>query len=353
MEKRQRSYWPTRTWKSAPPQELGVDPASLARVHEYARELTCLHSILLVRSGFLVFEEYYQGWSPKRYHNIMSCTKTVVASLVGIALREGYLKSVDQPLLEFFPEYTPPDIDVRKRAITLRHLLTMKSGYGNPNASGSSHDITAFLDESDSVIKILDRPMQDEPGQVYSYDNMNTHLLGHILSRVTGKSLAHFAYAMLFQPLGIWQDEAGTPFPWKDDPGLIDDPHPFGLWDQHNTYLWSIDRLGQFIGSFGLQLTPREMAKYGYLYLNQGQWEGQQIIPETYMYETMQYGYIKHFARWHDHAAFFNTGALGQAIAVVPDLDIVAVMTAFCNAHDHLKDVFVDRVLPGLLCLSK
>ena len=180
-------------------------------------------------------------------------------------------------------------------------------------------------------------------------DNMNTHLLGHILTRVTGMNLAQFAYTMLFQPLGIWQDEAGTPFPWKEDSSLIDDPHPFGLWDQSNTYLWSLDRLGHYIGSFGLQLTPREMAKYGYLYLNQGEWEGQQIIPATYMRETMQYGYVKQFARWHDHEAFFNTGALGQVIAVVPDLDLVAIMTAFCSEHNHLKETLVSQILPCFL----
>lgn len=352
MEKRPGADFPTHIWKTASPQDFGIDPVFLENARARIREQPCLHSVLLVRSGYLIFEEYAPGWHASKYHNVMSCTKTIVASLVGIALREGYLKSVDQPLLEFFPEYMPEKIDAHKQAVTLRHLLMMRSGYGEPNASGGSHDIAQFLDESASVIKMLDRPMQHEPGQVYCYDNMNIHLLGHVLTRVTGSSLAHFAYTTLFQPLGIWQDEAGNPFPWLEDASLIDMPHPFGLWDQQNTYLWSVDRLGQYIGSFGLQLTAREMAKYGHLYLNQGRWEDQQVIPPDYLHETMQYGYIKQFAQWYKHGVFFNTGALGQIIAVVPDLDLVAVITAFCVEHNHLKETFVDLLLPGLLLYS-
>ena len=349
MEHHPRADFPTAGWKRASAQEVGADPARLEQARARARELTCLHSLLLIRSGLLLFEEYAQGWHLEKYHNIMSCTKTIVASLVGIALGDGLLRSVDQPLLDFFPEYCSATTDPRKQAITLRHLLTMTSGYGEPNASGEAHDIAAFLEESASLPRILDRPMQHNPGQVYCYDNMNPHLLGHVLSRVTGMSLAQFAYTRLFQPLGIWQDEAGTPSPWRQNPSLMDDPHPFGLWDQENRYLWSIDRSGHFIGSFGLQLTPRDMAKYGYLSLKQGRWDNQQIIPMTYVQETMQYGYIKQHARWHEHDIFFNTGALGQFLAVVPDLDLVAVMTGFCMGHDHLQDLFVDLVLPSFL----
>ncbi len=349
MERPHRTYWPTRDWRSTSAQELGANASNLEQMHTYASSLSCIHSIVLIKSGFIVFEEYYQGWHPYRYHNVMSITKTIVASLVGIALRDGYLQSVEQRLLDFFPEYAPATIDPRKQAITLRHLLTMKSGYDQPNASQLFKGTTDFLDESDTVIKILDRPMKHAPGQEYSYDNMNTHLLGHILTRVTGMNLAHFAYTKLFQPLGIWQDENGKPFPWRQNLHLLDQRHPFGLWDEHNDYPWSVDRSGNYIGSFGLQLTPREMAKYGYLYLNEGRWDGQKIIPASYFVETMQHGYIKQFANWHRHPTFFNTGALEQAVAVVPDLDLVAVMTAFCDAHNHLKDVIIDLAIPAFV----
>jgi CubicO group peptidase (beta-lactamase class C family) len=338
-----RNNWPTYTWESIRPQEAGMSLTALDQLHSHASNQEHLRSLLIVRSGRLVFEEYYNGWHAQRYQNLMSCTKCVVTMLIGIMLHEGLLQGVDQPLLAFFPEYRPQYLDARKQEITLQHLLTMSSGYDEPNASGRAHSIIVYLEESASLLNVLDRPMQQEPGMVYSYDNLSAYLLGHVLQRQTGMSLARFAYTYLFQPLGIWQDEQGRPFPWKSSPQLIDQPHPFGLWNQSHDFLWSVDRQGDEIAAFGLQMTPREMAKLGYLYLNQGVWDTQRLLSSAYVQDCLR-PHIDHtpigYANWRlgnrgGYEVPYGYGHGDQTIALVPSLDLVVVMTAAPDGTDQ------------------
>jgi CubicO group peptidase (beta-lactamase class C family) len=199
MKTPQPDYWPTRAWQITHPQTLHVDPEALSQLHAYASRNELLHNILVVRSGRIVFEHYYRGWGPTYYHNLFSATKSITSALVGIALREGALQSLDQRLLDFFPEAASRARDPRTRAIALRHLLTMSSGYDYPN------EIHKLLDDSETITKIVARPMKSQPGEVFSYDDLDVHLLGRVIARVTDTSLANFALHKLFQPLGIWQ----------------------------------------------------------------------------------------------------------------------------------------------------
>ena len=133
-------YWPTNNWRTAPAEAHGMDPGLLASLAEYAREsVPPITSVAIVRRGYLVFEYYAAGLGPSSYHHVHSITKSVVSALVGVALREGYLQRIEQYLLEFLPEYDRPDLDPRKRAITLRHLLSMTSGFA-PGTSDSILD---------------------------------------------------------------------------------------------------------------------------------------------------------------------------------------------------------------------
>ncbi len=122
---------------------------------------------------------------------------------------------------------------------------------------------------------------------MFSYDDIDVHLLGRILAGVTDTSLANFALNKLFQPLGIWQDEQGALFPWMSETYRADVWHPFYLPDTQHGYLWTVDRVGYSWGSSGLQFTPREMAKFGYLYLKQGWWDGKEIVPAWYVQESL------------------------------------------------------------------
>jgi CubicO group peptidase (beta-lactamase class C family) len=354
-EMQQRGYWPTHDWRTALPQEWGLDPERLTLLHEHAQGIATLHSILIVRSGFIVFEEYYHGWSQNHLHNVNSVTKSVTSALVGIALREGLLHDLDQPVLSFFPEYTPQVLDSRKQAITLRHVLSMSSGL----APMPADEIWTFLERSASVQRLLHRPIHHDPGQVFTYDELGAHLVSLLLNRVTGMPIASFAQTRLFEPLGIWRDEQGTWYPWKSGTQIADAPHPFGLWKKDEDVLWSVDTHGYHIGGFGLQLTTREMAKFGYLYLRQGQWEDQYIIPAEYVQDSWRqhsvtekgeaYGYFWFLPRWHGYTVCCAVGFGGQLIAVVPELDLVVAIT--CHPEPGIPPARVivhDFVLPAM-----
>ena len=325
-------YWPTRDWKTKTSQETPLHPGPLAQLEVYAQETDILRSILIVRSGYIAFENYYHGWAQNKYQNVNSVTKSVTSALVGIALREGYLQGLDQTLLSFFPEYRPHNLDPRKQAITLRHLLSMTSGYQVP-----PRDVETFLDDTSSLEKMLDRPLDHNPGEAYGYDDVSCHFLSLILHRVTKMPLARYAQTRLFEPLGIWRDEQGTSSPWLTGTRSADTPHPFALWNDQEDILWSVDSQGNYPAGMGLQLTTREMAKFGFLYLNRGQWNGQEIVGENYVQESLTrhsvttrggpYGYLWYLPLYNGHPSFLAIGFGGQLIGVFPDLDTIVVTT--------------------------
>ena len=350
----QRDYWPTHDWKTKTPQEVNVNSERLNQLHEYAQSVETLHSILIVRSGSIIFENYYHGWSQNNYHNVNSITKSVTSALIGIALREGYLHDLDQPLLSFFPEYTPSNLDSRKQAITIRHLLSMSSGF-----EISSQNVETFLSDTSSTEKMLDRPLAYNPGEVYGYDDVSCHFLSLILYKVTQMPLAIYAQTRLFEPLGVWRNEQGTLYPWKHGTFTVDNLHPFALWNEQNDALWSIDSRGYHVGCMGLQLTTREMAKFGYLYLNRGWWDSHSIIPEDYVQASWTqhsitprsegYGYLWFLPQWCGHTTNCAVGFGGQVIAVVPDLDLIVAFTSSSEPGPIQPRIIMnDFVLPAV-----
>ncbi len=325
-------YWPTSAWRTTDPSMFQMKIEDFQPLLDCAEEDDRIHSILVVRSGYIIFEEYYHGWSQNHYHNVNSLTKSVTSALVGIALREKLLNSLHQSIFSFFPEYASLGEQGNRKAILLHHLLSLSSGF---TLLG---DIDTFLEHTASVERILSRPLAHAPGQVFSYDDLDIHLVALILARVAGMPLADFAQRNLFQPLGIWRDEQGQTYPWKHGTAREDAPHPWGLWNEQTDWLWSVDRQGNTIGAFGLQLTTREMAKLGLLYLRQGRWEKQQIIPVEYVQASQHaysstkwgagYGYCWYLPTWQRPHTFWALGFGGQLLACFPDLDMIFAMTA-------------------------
>ncbi|GHO84786.1 serine hydrolase domain-containing protein [Dictyobacter formicarum] len=333
MDKQQATgSWPALAWKTAAPHILSADIERLKQLDEYAQQTPALLSIIIVRSGIIIFEEYYHGWGPHHYHNVNSVTKSVTSALVGIALQQGFLHSIDQPLLTFFPEYHASQPDPSKEEITLRHLLSMTSGFAL--APGG---IETFLEDTSSVEKMLDRPLEYEPGTHYNYDDIGAHLVALVLTRCTGMPLHEFARHYLFDPLGIWQDDEHERDPWKSGQAKVETPHPYGKWSAQQAGLWSNDVRGNQIGSFGLQLTTREMARLGYLYLNQGIWNEQRILSIDYIQESWRahsmtrrgekYGLCWFLPEYHGKQTNCAVGYGGQLIGVIPEIDIVVAST--------------------------
>lgn len=306
-----REYWPTTDWRESSPQEQGMNPAFVPALEAYIQETRpYLNTILIIRHGYLVFERYYKDYTWQSYQMIHSMTKSFVSALVGIALNEGYLRSLDQTWAEFMPEYFTSEAAQCKKPITIRHLLKMTSGL-NP-------DFLAYPgrrgDTSEDWIQFaVEKPILARPGQLFMYSSLGSHLLSIILAKATGMSTLEFARRSLFTPLGIASDEQAG-FSWDTDPR------------------------GYHIGGAGLCLQARDAAKLGYLYVNNGLWDGKQIVPSGYVHESTQehtrgghpegtgYGYHWWIAEQEGYHSFYAAGFGGQYIHVFPELDTIIVI---------------------------
>ena len=226
----QRDYWPTNGWRGSTPEEQGMNSRYFDSLQEHVKEdLPHMRSVLVIRHGYIVFDETFQG-APNDEQNVFSVTKSVISALIGIALREGYLKSLDQKAADFFPEYVSSDTDPQIKKITLEHLLTMTSG----------------LEQETSFIKsTLKQPVSGEPGQAFHYSDAAVHLLSGILTRTTDMTALEFGNIHLFQPMGIalptWKTDpqgnnlGGTRFrdPRARRPAARDRPAAAGAGDRH------------------------------------------------------------------------------------------------------------------------
>ena len=204
----QNDDWPTRSWKTTPPEAM--DSTVLAQIDRYVEDaFPTLLSLLIVRHGSLFYEHYYQGCHAGDSINVKSVTKSIVSALVGIALDKRYLTSLDQQLAEFFPQDFPVDSDPRKQEITLKHLLTLRSGLSW--AEHSAESLPALFSSPNWVQHALSLPLLHDPGKVFAYSTLDAHLLSAVLSKVSGMSTLEFANRHLFGPLGnkatVWASD--------------------------------------------------------------------------------------------------------------------------------------------------
>jgi CubicO group peptidase (beta-lactamase class C family) len=327
------AYWPTNGWRTATPEEQGMDSEKLAQMVEHIQQQQLnLHSLLIVRNGYLVSEMYGYPYSAGQVHFIASVTKSVIGMLVGIAMQKGYIKDVHQTLFSLLPGQGVANLNEEKQAITLEDLLSMTSGldcHENP-APGE-----AFMQASGNWVQfMLDLPMAAPPGTKFNYCTSAVQLLSAILQKATGMSAREFANQNLFSPLGI---------------GPISEER------------WPSDPQGVTIGGYDLALTPGEMAKLGYLFLNQGQWDGKTIVPASWVSastashanqgDKKEYGYLW----WVDPQGkwYAALGRAGQHIFVYPAENLVVVFTAdLPYTHDAdfipLQELLDQYILPAV-----
>lgn len=295
-----------------------MDAAVLAGLEHYIDATPPrLNAILIIRHGYIVFERYYfepyfAESSSQSYQLFHSMTKSVISLLIGIALQQGYLKSIDQLWDEFTPEYFTTTRDLRKQQISIRHLLCMTSGL-NPDFLG--YPGYERFKTDDWIRFAADERTWTEPGHLFMYSSLGSHLLSVILTRATDMSTLDFARRFLFAPLGIHSNEE-LGFKWETDPR------------------------GYYLGGTGLRLQARDTAKLGYLALNNGLWDGQQLLPADYVQaathaqsqggppEAAAYGYHWWVIEQEGYHSFFSAGFGGQYIHVFPDLDTMILMFA-------------------------
>jgi CubicO group peptidase (beta-lactamase class C family) len=317
-------YWPTTAWRTMTPEEQGLDSAQLLRALQYVDEAQInLRSLTVIRNGYIVLDTYYQPFAADYLYPVYSVTKSVTGLLTGIALHDGYLTSLRQPVLSFFPERTIANRDAAKEAITIEDLLTMQPGLDCADSKRGN----TIEGSQDWVQSILDLPMANPPGKTFVYCSRAPHLLSAILTKATGMSTEAYAQARLFDPLGIRPADR----PWGADPQ------------------------GITIGGYGLALYPHDMAKLGLLMLTGGQWAGKQIVPADWIatasrphahYQPGQdYGYLF----WVYPSHFAAEGLGDQHIMVVRDKNLVVVLTAANNGINQLvmQTLLTDYIIPA------
>ena len=317
-------YWPTTGWLTSTPEEQGMNSSLLDEFVNAIDYSLSLLSYLVIKNGYLILEGYPDpDYNESTLKRVFSVTKSFTSALVGMALGAGNLTSLDELVVDFFPDKTIANLDEDKQSITVEHLLTMTAGFD----WSDSTDYDAMMDSPDWIQSVLDRPMADVPGETFNYNSGASHLLSAIVNRTTGIPTQSYADTRLFQPLGI------------------------------SDYEWGLDPQGVASGGVGLKITPRDMAKFGFLYLNNGTWDGEQIVPSTYVSASTQvqapetgppvhhnYG----FQWWIDLSldAYGAYGANGQYIWVQPKNDLIVVFTSSGGYFENLIPIYI---IPAIL----
>jgi CubicO group peptidase (beta-lactamase class C family) len=334
----------TWQWPVSTPDEQGLDPKKLAELADLIRkgelcpQLRCL---LVIRHGYLVVEEYFNGWQADGLHTLQSVTKSFTSALVGIAIARGAFKGVDEKVLDFFPNTGEiANMDERKKSMRLEDLLTMRSGtdYHERSPDAPHWQLNKLTRGWDKFY--LDRPMISAPGTAFLYDSGGVILISAMLKNRTGMHAHEYADRYLFKPLGIEKKA------------------------------WMRNQEGHSHAGGGLALTARDAAKFGLLYLNSGRWRNEQVVPESWVRESFRkhvdlagngqppfgYGYL-----WWIFAPdprgktgqdiYAARGRYGQYIIVVPEHDMVVVINAMIHSvseQNKPTEVFYDRILTAV-----
>jgi CubicO group peptidase (beta-lactamase class C family) len=311
-------------WSPTSPEEQGMDSTMRAGLTKLGNNAS-LFSALVIRHDRLVAERYYHGSGAQRSNNVHSASKSILQALVHIAIVKGYIGSLDDPVADYLPEYfanASPD----KKKITLRHMLTMTSGLDWTEDSTESQVQKA----SNWVQAILGRSLVSAPGTTYNYSTGDTHVVSAVLQKATRMSTCQFAHQYLFGPMGITAEH------------------------------WGRDPRGIFSGGYNLYLTPREMAKFGLLYLHDGKWAGRPLVPHsavraaqaqtTQVDDTFAYSEGWWMDTISGRSMYFAWGYGGQFIYVIPSADVVLVTSenSSNNKEINARAFIRDYLLPSI-----
>jgi CubicO group peptidase (beta-lactamase class C family) len=336
-------------WETSTLTAQGIDGSLITQMIVKVKEniFKNIHGILIIRNENLVLEEYFPGdafrgsytefdWNVLHFQ--ASCTKSFASALIGIAFDKGYLNDLNAKLYSFFPEYTNINWSNEKQQITLKHLLTMTAGLDwdewSYSYTDSKNSAVQMYNSGDPVRFVLEVPLALEPGTTFRYNTGLSILLGGIIKNATSLPADQFAELYLFAPLGIRE------------------------------YYWYIAPNGTVDTGGGLNLSPRNMAKFGQLYLNGGTWKGEQVISPGWINESVKqhisrssrggYGFQwwteQHLWNGNIIDSFSAKGWGGQYIYVFPDLAMVVVFTGgnYYTGADPALTMLDQYILPAV-----
>jgi CubicO group peptidase (beta-lactamase class C family) len=315
-------YWPTGGWQTSTPEQQGLDSSRLADGIRYFQDKhLAIDSLMIIRNGYVVLNAHFAPYDGSFAHDLASITKSVTTALIGIAVDQG-LVQLDQPMVSFFSGRNIANLDERKKSITIGDLVSMRNGMESGCLDNDAATLDLMRSSPDWVQAALDRKMVHDPGTTFCYDSPGMHLLSAILQKVTGMTALEYARQNLFEPLGIHE------------------------------VIWATDPQGYIKGWGELHLRPEDAAKLGYLWLHSGRWDGQQIVPASWVSDSVtahsrmigsEYGYG--YGWWVSPIDFYALGRGGQIIRIIPSLSMVIVITGSGLNFDQAKPFLIELLL--------
>jgi CubicO group peptidase (beta-lactamase class C family) len=300
-----------------------------------------IHSVLLVKNGKLILEEYFYNYEREKLHQIRSATKSIGSVLTGIAIDKGFISSENETIYPYFKSYEPKEKwDARVKKITLKSLMTMTSGYNCDDVKGKYNCERNMYKSDDWVEYALNLPMAYNPGEHWAYNSASLWLVGEIISKESNMSIPDFADKYLFGPLGI------NDFQW-----------------------WFSPKKSAWLAG-GAKMRPRDMAKFGCMVLNFGKWKGTQIVSKEWIEKSTKehvrnsggywgYGYLwwigKTIIKNQDIETIIASGNGGQKIYIFPKFELVAVFTGGNYGSDlssQPDQMLINYILPAMIPAS-
>jgi CubicO group peptidase (beta-lactamase class C family) len=329
---------PVSTFPTSSPEAQGIPSSAihafLDSIEQHVHPLGALHSFMLLRHGNLVAQGWWRPYQPAFPHMLYSLSKSFTSTAIGIAVEEGLLR-VDDAVLSFFPDDAPDQPGENLKQMTVQHLLTMNTGHHEDTTT------SVWRGKDDNWPRaFLSLPVEHKPGTWFVYNTAATYMLSAIITRLTGEALIDYLRPRLFEPLGI----------------------------EHPT--WDVDPHGRSIGGSGLHITTADIARFGQLYLQKGQWEGRQIVSEAWIAEATRphsdtsntqtnpdwsAGYGCQFWR-NRNDSYRGDGAFGQFCIILPNQDAVLAITSgrqdmqqvLDTVYETLVSSFGDTALPAI-----
>ena len=327
-------------WKTSTPSEQGFDAEQLNIALNEAENRYSIYSVLVIRNGYIVAERYYRGYSENSDFNIRSVSKSYLSAMTGIAIENGIINSINDKMLDFFPEYRHSGLDPRKDDITIKHLLTMQGGIDHEH-----NNYSRLYGTSNWIQSAIEEPLLYNPGGNHSYNTFLTHLLSGIITKTSGMSTLEFGQNSLCDQLGITIQD------WQQSPQ------------------------GIYFGVNSMYFTTRDMAVLGYLYLNDGEINGVQVVPRDWVEESLKnrmpehqegwtwgpmknggYGYLWWLGEIKGYEVFVAIGHGGQFVVNFPELNMIVATnsnayvgweTADANERSAL-DLIANYIVPAV-----
>ncbi|MBV8881401.1 MAG: serine hydrolase, partial [Planctomycetaceae bacterium] len=303
------------------PEEQGVSSAALLSFLEAADKIDAMNSVMIVRHGHVVAEGWWAPYGADSNHELYSLSKSFTSTAVGFAIAEGKL-SLDDEVLKIFPEDAPPEPSANLKAMRIRDLITMSAGH---------QDETSSAADKITPKSFLAHPVPHKPGTHFKYNTPATFMLSAAVQKRTGQTLAEYLKPRLFDPLGITRP------------------------------VWNTNAQGIALGGYGLRVRTEDIARFGHLYLQKGQWQGKQLLPKEWVElatsrqvsngsnpkSDWEQGYGFQFWRCR-HGAYRGDGAFGQYCVVLPEQDAVIAITSGLKDMQAVLNLIWDKVLPGM-----